>query len=71
MTGPVDWDKNLLSPLFGVFGEECEHRPRGGEAYRLTGFLTGRTRSSLSARTEARNQTPRCPCWVCGMRNAA
>lgn len=35
MAGPVDWDKNLLSPLFGVFGEECEHRPRGGEAYRL------------------------------------
>ena len=39
MTGPVDWDKNLLSPLFGVFGEECEHRPRGGEAYRLTGIF--------------------------------
>lgn len=38
MAGPVDWDKNLLSPLFGVFGEECEHRPRGGEAYRLTDF---------------------------------
>lgn len=39
MAGPVDWDKKLLAPLFGVFGEECEHRPRGGEPYRLTGIF--------------------------------
>lgn len=39
MAGPVDWDKKLLAPLFGVFGEECEHRPRTGGAYSLTGIF--------------------------------
>ncbi|HBC1012508.1 TPA: hypothetical protein IGZ65_004161 [Escherichia coli] len=38
MSGPVDWDRHLLAPLMGVFGEACEHRPRGGEPYRLTGI---------------------------------
>lgn len=39
MSGPVDWDGALLAPLMSVFGEACEHRPRGGEPYTLTGIF--------------------------------
>ncbi|HAY0218982.1 TPA: hypothetical protein U0V61_005049 [Escherichia coli] len=38
MGGPVDWDTNLLAPLFGVFGEACEYRSRRGGAYLITGI---------------------------------
>ncbi|HHL0959919.1 TPA: hypothetical protein ACQVH3_004693 [Serratia marcescens] len=30
MVGPIDWDKKLLQPLHGVFGEPVEYRPDNG-----------------------------------------
>lgn len=37
--GPVDWDKNLLAPLQGVFGESVEYRPRHGAPFDITGIF--------------------------------
>ncbi|EIM2940347.1 hypothetical protein K5Z62_004256 [Escherichia coli] len=59
MAGPVDWDGELLAPLMSVFGEVCEHHPRGGEAYTVTGIfdraysqqLTGEDGSAVSVST--------------------
>lgn len=32
MTGPVDWDTNVLSPLEGVFGEAVNYKAAAGVA---------------------------------------
>lgn len=37
--GPVDWDKKLLAPLQGVFGEPVEYRPRQGTPFSITGIF--------------------------------
>lgn len=39
--GPVDWDKNLLGPLHGVFGEQVEYRPDKGNGapFMITGVF--------------------------------
>lgn len=37
--GPVDWDKKLLAPLQGVFGEAVEYRPRRGAPFSITGIF--------------------------------
>lgn len=35
----VDWDKHLLNPLHGVFGDEHEYRPRNGTPFLINGIF--------------------------------
>lgn len=37
--GPIDWDKHLLQPCHGVFGEPVEYRPRHGKPFRISGVF--------------------------------
>lgn len=36
---PVDWDRHLLKPLQGVFGEAANWRPRNGDSYDISGIF--------------------------------
>lgn len=35
----IDWDANLLAPLFEQFGEPVNYRPKSGNAYDITGIF--------------------------------
>ncbi|ARK86046.1 head-tail joining protein [Burkholderia pseudomallei] len=35
----VDWDKLVIGPLMGVFGEAVTYRPYGKAAYQITGVF--------------------------------
>lgn len=35
----VNWDRHLLRPLHGVFGDPVDFRPSGGAAYTISGIF--------------------------------
>ena len=35
----VNWDRHLLRPLHGVFGDPVDFRPAGGAAYTISGIF--------------------------------
>src|SRR6516164_2893182 len=35
----IDWDKTVLGPLMGVFGEAVTYRPYAGAPYSITGVF--------------------------------
>lgn len=36
---PVNWDKTVIGPLMGVFGEVVTYRPYAGGSYSVTGIF--------------------------------
>ncbi|HEV2365402.1 MAG TPA: hypothetical protein VGS12_14530 [Caulobacteraceae bacterium] len=39
MPGPIDWDKAVLGPTVGVFGEGCTYYPAAEWPFALTGVF--------------------------------
>lgn len=36
---PIDWDKHVIGPTVGLFGEAATYTPKGGTPFQITGVF--------------------------------